>query len=700
VATGLQSAQVSQVERSRAAGLERGAIALAPVSVALAVGATAVSAEQLLAAVLVLVWAAAGAAMVGLRSGERLGTLVLVASTLAGAATLAAALLEDDPGRDVATLVRALALALLPAVGLHVLLGLPDGFLVTQVRRVTVLAGCGGAVVIGLGLWTARPSLPVWPLAVEGVVAAAVGLAGGHARYRTAGGLERQRMQWVGWAIAAAVEISLVAIALRVLAGWPDQEARIAAVATTPIPIALAVGGSRRLGGWIDRLLVHTIAVLGLTGVVVAVYFVIVLGLGRVPNDEEQTLLLLSMAAAAIAALLYLPARNRLERYATRLVYGEREAPDAVLRTFGSRLSRAIPLDELLLQLAESLQKTLALSAAEVWTGSSGAFERVVSVPERGRAQLVLSAAEEPVVARAGVSGPAWLKIWLPQLLTGREEAVVRTAPIVHSGELFGLIVAERPAEGELFTEADEQALGELARQVGLALRNVRLDSALQASLEELRNQAGELQASRARVVAAADAERRRIERDLHDGAQQHLVALAVNLRLARQLGESDPAAANAMLEELGTAVQDALQELRDLAHGIYPPLLLDRGLAEALVAAANRAPVPAKVEAGSIGRYRPEVEATIYFCCLEALQNAGKYAGEGARATLRVWEEEGGLLFEVVDDGAGFNLEGQPKGAGFTNMGDRLGAIGGSLRVESSPGAGTRVSGAVPLPS
>jgi signal transduction histidine kinase len=196
-----------------------------------------------------------------------------------------------------------------------------------------------------------------------------------------------------------------------------------------------------------------------------------------------------------------------------------------------------------------------------------------------------------------------------------------------------------------------------------------------------------------------ADAERRRIERNLHDGAQQHLVALAVKLRLARQLADSDGDASKSLLEELGKDLQDAVQELRDLAHGIYPPLLMDRGLGEALRAAAGRAALPTEVFAEGIGRYTPEIEAAVYFCCLEAMQNAGKHAGDDASITVTVRENEGALQFEVADDGAGFEPGRGPSGAGFVNMGDRLGAIGGSLRVESAPGLGTRVTGAVRLP-
>ena len=241
--------------------------------------------------------------------------------------------------------------------------------------------------------------------------------------------------------------------------------------------------------------------------------------------------------------------------------------------------------------------------------------------------------------------------------------------------------------------------LSELARQIGLALHNLALDSALQASLDEVRRQAEELRASRSRIVAASDAARRKIERDLHDGAQQHLVALTVNLRLAQRLAASDPAAAGELLDELGKGLEEAVRELRALAHGIYPPLLVDRGLEEALRSAAGRAALPTEVDAPGLGRYPAELEAAVYFCCLEAMQNAGKHAGEGASATVRVFEDGGNLRFEVTDTGAGFDLSRIGRsGAGFVNMSDRVGAIGGSLSVRSAPGEGTTVSGRLPL--
>ena len=285
------------------------------------------------------------------------------------------------------------------------------------------------------------------------------------------------------------------------------------------------------------------------------------------------------------------------------------------------------------------------------------------------------------------MSGVAWAKIWLPAVLEDDAD-VLRVAPITNSGELLGLIVVRRPVGALQFSEADEQALTELARQVGLALHNVKLDSALQESLDEVRRQADELRASRMRIVEAGDAQRRAIERDLHDGAQQHLVALAVSVNLARQISDSDPEAAKGMLEQIGKDLREAVQELRNLAHGIYPPLLMDRGLPEALSAAAGRAALPTGVEAEGIGRYAQQIEAAVYFCVLEALQNAAKHAGAGSQASVSVREEEGALLFDVVDDGAGFDMStGAHHGHGFVNMSDRVGAIGGSIAVESSPG-------------
>ncbi|MEJ7845236.1 MAG: histidine kinase, partial [Acidimicrobiales bacterium] len=469
--------------------------------------------------------------------------------------------------------------------------------------------------------------------------------------------------------------------------------------ATALVPLAIVAGTSARISRRVDRVLVHTVAATGLTAVVMGVYLVIIIGLGTAPADTERTLLVLSMVAAAVAALAYVPARERLAESANRLVYGERHPPDEVLRTWGSRLSRSIPMDELLLQLAESLRKVLVLRRAEIWTGTPGRLELAVSVPDRAAPALLLGDKEQPVVTRAGVTGTAWLEVWLPALLEGRPTAAqLRVAPASHSGELLGLLVVERAPDGDQFTDEDDRVLTELARQVGLALHNVQLDSALQASLENLKQANDDLQTSRARIVATGDAERRKIERNLHDGAQQHLVALAVNLRLTKDMLSDDPEGAAEMLDALGDAVRDTIQELRDLAHGIYPPLLMDSGLAEALRAAANRSPLAVAVAADGLGRFPSELEAAVYFCCLEALQNAAKHA-PGSSVAISLREAENELHFTVSDDGPGFDVAAATAGQGFVNMSDRLGAIGGSVAWRSTPGGGAAVSGAIPLP-
>lgn len=641
-------------------------------------------------AVLVAVWALAALLIVS-RGNPRLAAVVAGASAVGGICAATAT------SSDLAS-VHVLASSLIPAVALHLELVLPDGGIGRPARRNLAVTGYTLALGTGVALAAADrvPSVPAVAACVA--VALLIGVPSAHQAYLGSTGLARQRLQLVGCAVAIIVEVALVVAALHVLVDWPSHSAESAAGATVLVPIALAAGTSPRISRRVDRVLVHTVSATGLTAVVVVVYLVIVIGLGRAPADTERTLLVLSMLAAAVASLAYVPARERLAESANRLVYGERHPPDEVLRTWGSRLSRSIPMDELLLQLAESLRKVLVLRRAEIWTGTPGRLELAVSVPDRSAPPLVLGKEEQPVVTRAGVTGNAWLEVWLPDLLEGRTNAQLRVAPASHSGELLGLLVIERAADGDHFTEEDDRVLTELARQVGLALHNVQLDSALQESLANLERANDDLRTSRARIVATGDAERRKIERNLHDGAQQHLVALAVNLRLTKDMLSDDPEGAAEMLEALADAVKDTIQELRDLAHGIYPPLLMDSGLPEALRAAANRSPLAVSVDADGVGRHPSDVEAAVYFCCLEALQNAAKHAPE-ASVHITVTEGEGQLSFEVRDDGPGFDVAAATTtGHGFVNMSDRLGAIGGAVEWRSVPGEGATISGTIPL--
>lgn len=244
--------------------------------------------------------------------------------------------------------------------------------------------------------------------------------------------------------------------------------------------------------------------------------------------------------------------------------------------------------------------------------------------------------------------------------------------------------------------------LGELAANLNAMSEELgRLYSELaewNRSLESrVADQVRELRDSRARVVAAADAARRQIERDLHDGAQQDLVALLATLRFARDLVAQNSAAALEILGDLATGLKAAINALRDLAHGVYPPLLVEAGLPEALQSAVAANPADVRVVADGIGRYASEIEEAVYFCCLEALQNVAKHAPE-AHATLCLHEDGGLLSFDMTDDGPGLGSGVGVKGQGFANMSDRLGAVGGKVHWESTAGRGTRVSGSVPL--
>ena len=215
---------------------------------------------------------------------------------------------------------------------------------------------------------------------------------------------------------------------------------------------------------------------------------------------------------------------------------------------------------------------------------------------------------------------------------------------------------------------------------------------------DRLRGHDEEMRESRARIVVAADEARRLVERDLHDGAQQYLVLLRMKLGLAERAVGGDPEKVGAMVREACQDLDQALSELRDLAHGIYPAVLESDGLPGALAEAAERAAIPAALECGGGRRYAPELEAAVYFCCLEALQNAAKHAGEGANAKVRLAQGNGALEFEVADDGRGYDADAVGPSAGLQNMADRIGALGGRLRIESRPGVGTKVTGNVPL--
>ena len=617
---------------------------------------------------LVVLWTAAGLLLGLRRRRDRLAPIVLGGALVGALGSLAAAILAHRPLDGAAEsgweITLRMAAAMLPAIALHLLLGLADGRLATPIRRNTVLVGYVAGAVSGLVLLADRARLVMWPLVVLWLGALCVGVYGAHVRYVKAGAEDRRRLQWVGWGMAVAAEAAVVVVALRLLLHWPDDVGVVVLALTGFIPIGLACGTLPRMVARVDRLLTHTVAFAGLTALVVCRLR------RRDPRPRPHTVRCRTHAAAAVDG------RRRLRRAAVpaRSALAHRAGQSPRLRgACGSGRdvahvrSTVDPLDPDGRTAPPTRRKPAQVDGVDIRRSvdrTGGHYELTAGVPHRHPPPITIGAKELPVIARAGVNGGTWLDVWLPQLIGAAGSSATRVAPIAHAGQLLGVIVVTRPRDGEAFSDAEDNVLTELARQVALALHNLQLDAALQASLDELQLRNEELQHSRARIVAAGDAERRKLERNLHDGAQQHLVALAVKLRLAQDAVEDDPADALAMIDEIKGDVQSAIAELRSLAHGIFPPLLVSGGLAEALPAAATRAASPTTVDTGGIGRYGGDMEAAVYFCVLEALQNAGKHAGTDATVAVRVWEANGTLGFEVSDDGAGFDGRPPPVGA------------------------------------
>jgi signal transduction histidine kinase len=460
--------------------------------------------------------------------------------------------------------------------------------------------------------------------------------------------------------------------------------------------------GSRRL----RRIVLVVAPILALLAVVAVAAGIIVLLMGELPEGSQRDAVVPVLVGLVVAAVAFGPLHRRARRALLSAVHGERLLPEEVIDRFGDRATRGLPLDELLRQLAESLRVTLALDAVEVWTSTGSELELAMAVPARPAEPRTLTPDQISGLVRTPSAGPAWLALWVPDVLDGPAATAppTRAVPAVHSDALVGLVVVRRPSGAEPFDDADDRALVELGRRLGVVLHNRELDAALQATLEDLRSINGELQESRKRIVAASDSERRRIERDLHDGAQQHLVALAVRARLARDAIAEDPDQAAHQMDEIADELRDAMQEVRDLAHGIYPAVLVDSGVGAALRAAAGRSPVDVAVEA-DVDRFAPESEAAVYFCCIEALQNTAKHSPD-ATASIVVASEDGDgardgaaerIRFTVRDDGPGFDVAATAAGHGLQNMADRAGALGGSIRWISAPGRGTTVEGWVP---
>jgi signal transduction histidine kinase len=483
-------------------------------------------------------------------------------------------------------------------------------------------------------------------------------------RFRRAEREERQQIKWLVYVAATAAVMFGGLFVKEVTVGeqrWPV----VGDVLFTGFALSLVLGIPLACGIAIlkfrlydlDVVIKRTVVFGALAAFITLVYIAVVVGIGALVGNRGNTVL--TFAAAAIVAVAFQPARNRARHLADRIVYGRRATPYEVLSDFAGRVAGTYSTEDALPRMARILGEGTGASEVRIWLRLRSELVPAGSWPSVDQVQsLEITADDLPLFADP-----------------------TRAFAVRHQGELLGAVTVVMPPT-EPLTPSHAKLIQDFASQAGLVLRNVRL-------IEELR-------ASRQRIVAAQDQERRRIERNIHDGAQQQLVALQVKLGLIESILLRDPEKALAMVGQVKADAREALDELRDLARGIYPPLLADQGLVAALQAQARRASLPVEIETDGVERYSQEAEAAVYFCTLEALQNVAKYAG-ASQAVVRLAHADGRLMFEVTDDGRGFDAAAVTRGTGLTNMADRLAALGGTLEITSQPGRGTTVMGRVP---
>jgi signal transduction histidine kinase len=414
----------------------------------------------------------------------------------------------------------------------------------------------------------------------------------------------------------------------------------------------------------------------GLALFVGLVYGVVVLGVGALIGDQHRPSLGLSVIATAVVGLGFGPVQARLERRVNEMLHGNPSSPYEVLSQFSETIAGRYDGAEIPGRMAKLLADGTDARWAQVWLVVSGRLTLAATWPSSEPAALE---PPEPADDAHDASGP------------GR-----RALPVRHDGQLLGVLRLEGRGHRPM-TSVEKRLFVDLAAQAGLVLRAVRLRAELSQRLAELSERADELQRSRRRLISAHDNERARLERDIHDGAQQHLVALSVHLRLALTWVAKSPTRASQLLEEQAVAAETSIETLDQLSRGLYPRRLIDDGLAAALRGATSKGPLAVAVFDRSTGRLPADVEAALYFCCLEALQNSAKHA-DASRVGVEIdVAADGETRLVVEDDGRGFDPDRVRMGAGLANIRDRIDAVGGRLDLDARPGAGARLDIRVP---
>ncbi len=501
------------------------------------------------------------------------------------------------------------------------------------------------------------------------VLIAAIGLV---VRLVRARGDERQQLKWVAY-VGSAIAVAILALIFVRSPGVQDFAFGVVLAGfVIGLPVATAIAVLKYRLYDIDIVINKSLVYGALAIFITTVYVAIVVGIGHLVGTGGKPNLGLSILATALVAVAFQPVRERVQRVANRVVYGKRATPYEVLSEFSDRIASTYSDEEVLPRLAQTIAESTGAAQAVIWARDGAQNTTLASWPEPNGSSV-------PTAGAADGSPNS-----------------DRIVPVQHQGELLGALSIHK-ARGDAVTPVDEKMLADLASPAGVVLRNLQLTRELRARLAEISIQTTELQASSARIIAAQDSTRRRLERNIHDGAQQHLVAIAVKLRLAATLARRDPARATRLLEELEVETHQALETLHALARGIYPPILRELGLESAIRAQGARFSLPVEVSSTGLTRYPSEVEGAVYFCCLEALQNVAKHA-KATKVRIRLEDAGGELAFSVDDDGVGFDPLRVPHGSGLQNIADRLAALGGHLTVIPGPNGGTSMQGRVPV--
>lgn len=474
-------------------------------------------------------------------------------------------------------------------------------------------------------------------------------------RFRRSAGGERQQLRWVAWGASIAGPILVVGVVVET-AGNIEPALALLATALLILVGSLAVSIGRYRLYDVDVVINRTVVFAVLVAFVALTYGVLVVGLGSTIGGGGGGWA--PIAATAVVALAFEPVRHVAQRWANRVAYGHRATPYEVLADLTERLTAAGEGEDLLSRVASLVISGTGAETATVWMGDPDDM-RVVAV-----------AGSSPTPANVDLEGPDVFRV-------------------LHDDRVIGAIEVTKP-RGSSLSSRERALMDDLAGSAGALLGYRRLNDSLAA-------RADEIELSRRRLVEAEDLERKRLEQELNEGAQQAILALKVSIELAQRAAveHADDSLAS-LLAGLVEEAQGALDEIRNLAKGIYPPVLESDGLGPAVSALAAGAPVEVEVERDGLGRYPADVEAAVYFDIAEALTNAVKHAAPPIRIALV--QSNGTLRFAVVDSGPGFDPRTVERGSGLENLRDRMEAVGGRLTIESAPGRATRIEGAVPL--